>query len=261
MKAILAEKVEKPLQRVALQQFNLKLEEETKELDVKIKKLDITSGDWIRIEYNGEDNEIFTELLRRDHGFIPIELAKVEHEETYRGFIIGNEEHGRGLSIDIGIISPRRSYGLYPLHRIRAQLGEDKTESLKEITEKFSLYKGIPFNVKIEGIKNVKKINVAATDQQESSMKDWDRYPFDRVIVLGALNNQVRKAIQTNRLTRDIIRVDPLSFTSSLLTCKLGTDAPGVISKIGQELKHARLFSFIPRLKRERSNITKTGRF
>jgi hypothetical protein len=261
MKAILAEKIEKSLQREALQQFNLKLGEETKELDVKIKKIDVTSGDWILIEYNGEDNEIFTELLRRDHGFIPIELAKVKHEEIYRGFIIGNEEHDHGLYIDIGIISPRRSYGLYPLHRIRTQLGEDKTESLKEITEKFCLYKGIPLNVRIEGAKNVKKISLAATDEQESCMKDWDRYPFDRVVVLGALNNQIRKAIQISQLTRDIIRLDPLSFTSSLLTCKLGTDAPGVISKLGQELRHAKLFSFIPKLKQERSNISKTGRF
>jgi hypothetical protein len=261
MKAILAEKIENPLQREALQQFNLKLIEETKELDVKVKKLDITSGDWIRVEYNGEDNEIFTELLRRDFGFIPIELAKVKHEETYRGFIIGIEERSRGLYIDIGIISPRRSYSLYPLNRIKVQLGEDKTRSLKEITEKFSLHKGIPFNVKIEDIKNIKKISVAATDQQESQIRDWDRYPFDRVIVLGALNYQVKKAIEANRLTRDIIRVDPLSFTCSLLTCKLGTDAPGVIYKLGQDLKHVRLFSFIPRLKRESSNLIKTGRF
>jgi hypothetical protein len=260
MKAILAEKIEKPLQHLALQQLNLKLGEETKELDVKIKKLDVTSGDWILIEYNGEDNEIFTELLRRDHGFIPIEVAKIKHEETYRGFIIGNEEHDRGLYIDIGIISPRRNYGLYPLHRIRIQLGEDKTKSLKEITEKFCLYKGIPLNVRIEDVKKVRKISLAATDEQELRMKEWDRYPFDRVVVLGAMNNQIKKAIQITQLTRDIIRLDPLSFTSSLLTCKLGTDAPGVIAKLGKELRHAKLFSFIPRLKRERSNI-KTRRF
>jgi hypothetical protein len=260
MKAILAEKIEKPLQRVALQQFNLKLGEETRELDVKIKKLNVTSGEWILIEYDGEDIEIFTELLRRDYGFIPIEVAKIKHEGTYRGFVIGNEEHDRGLYIDIGIISPRRSYGLYPLYRIRTQLGEDKTDSLKEITEKFCLYKGIPLNVRIEGIKNVRRISLAATDEQESCLKDWDRYPFDRVVVLGALYNQIRKAIQINQLTGDIIRLDPLSFTSSLLTCKLGTDAPGVISKLGKELRHAKLFSFIPKLKRERTNI-KTGRF
>ncbi|WP_455368835.1 DUF2110 family protein [[Eubacterium] cellulosolvens] len=261
MKAILSEKIEKTLQREALQQFNIKLGEETKELDVKIKKIDFTSGDWLLVEYNGEDNEVFTELLRRDHGFIPIELAKLTHEETYRGFIIGNEEHGRGINIDIGIISPRYSYGLYSLHRMRAQLGEDKTESLKEITEKFCLHKGIPINVRIESVKNVKKISLAATDEQESYMKDWDRYPFDRVAVIGALNNQVRKAILVTRLAGDIIRLDSLSFTSSLLTCKLGTDAPGVISKLGRELRHAKLFSFIPRLKREKLNISKTGRF
>ncbi len=63
MKAILAEKIEKSLQRIALQQLDLKLGEETRELDVSIKKIDVTSGDWILIEYDGEDNEIFTELL------------------------------------------------------------------------------------------------------------------------------------------------------------------------------------------------------
>ena len=252
MKVILAEKIEKSLQIDALQQFKLKLGEETKELDVDIKKLDFTLGDWLLVEYNGEDNEIFTELLRRDHGFIPIELAKVKHEQTYRGFIIGNEDRDQGLYIDIGIISPRRSYGLYPLHRIRTQLAEDKAESLKEIAKKFCLYKGIPINVRIEDIKNVKRINLAITDEQESHLKDWNRYPFDRVVVIGAFTNQVRKAIKRTLLSKDIIRLDPLSFTTSLLTCKLGTDAPGVISKLGQELRHAKLYSFIPKLKREK---------
>ena len=141
---------------------------------------------------------------------------------------------------------------MYPLHRIRAQLAEDKAESLKEITEKFCLYKGIPIKVRIEDIKNVKRISLAITDEQESYLKDWNRYPFDRVVVIGAFNNQVRKAIKKSRLSRDIIRLDPLSFTTSLLTCKLGTDAPGVIFKLGQELRHAKLFSFIPRIKREK---------
>ena len=45
MKAILAEKIEKPLQREALQHFNLKLVEEIKELDVKLKKTVFTSGE------------------------------------------------------------------------------------------------------------------------------------------------------------------------------------------------------------------------
>jgi len=74
------------------------------------------------------------------------------------------------------------------------------------------------------------------------------------------LIGRLKKAIQITQLTRDIIRLDTLSFTSSFLTCKLGTDAPGVISKLGKELRHAKLFSFIPKLKRERINI-RTGRF
>ena len=252
MKSILAEKIEKPLHLETLQKFNQKLGEETKELDVEIKRIDFISGDWLFVEYNGEDNEIFTELLRRDHGFIPIELTKVKLGETYRGFIIGNEDRGRGIRIDIGIISPRLSYGLYPLHRIRDQLAEDKSESLKEITEKFCLHKGIPINVRIEEIRKVKRISLSVTNEQESYLKDWDRYPFDRVVVIGAFDDQVKKAIKITRLAKDIIRIDPLSFTSSLLTCKLGTDAPGVISKLGQELRYAKLFSFIPRLKREK---------
>ncbi len=258
MKSILAEKIEKPLHLETLQKFNQKLGEETKELDVEIKRIDFTSGDWIFVEYNGEDNEIFTELLRRDYGFIPVKFSKVKHGEIYRGFIIGDENRGRGIRIDIGIISPRLSYGLYPLHKIKDQLAEDKSESLKEITEKFCLHKGIPINVRIEEIRNVKRISLSVTNEQESYLKDWDRYPFDRVVVIGAFNDQVRKAIKITRLDRDIIKIESLSFTSNILTCKLGTDAPGVISKLGQELRDAKLYSYIPRLKR---GISKTGRF
>jgi hypothetical protein len=49
------------------------------------------------------------------------------------------------------------------------------------------------------------------------------------------------------KLNRDVISVEPLGMFEHALTCKLGTDAAGLISKIGRILKNARFAVFNPR--------------
>jgi hypothetical protein len=67
--------------------------------------------------------------------------------------------------------------------------------------------------------------------------------------VIGALAGGVWPAVRRVGLERDIVNIERLSLTSSILTCKLGTEAPGVISKLGPELSGARLYPFIPRIR------------
>ncbi len=88
---------------------------------------------------------------------------------------------------------------------------------------------------------------MALTDRQESYFKDWERYPFDRVVVLGSTINSVHRAIERTGLAKDIVRVERLSLASTILICKLGTQAPGVISEIGPHLAATKLYSYIPK--------------
>jgi hypothetical protein len=52
--------------------------------------------------------------------------------------------------------------------------------------------------------------------------------------------------MRASKVERDIIEVEELSFTANSLVCKLGTDAPGIIAKIGRYVSEFKLYAFLP---------------
>jgi hypothetical protein len=46
---------------------------------------------------------------------------------------------------------------------------------------------------------------------------------------------------------RDVIRVDRLGFFECSIICKLGTEAPGIISRLGNLLEGVPLYAFSPK--------------
>jgi hypothetical protein len=53
-----------------------------------------------------------------------------------------------------------------------------------------------------------------------------------------------------------VIDVEELAFTVNSLVCKLGTEAPGIIAKIGRHIGDTRLHAFLPdRLDQLRSGL------
>jgi hypothetical protein len=52
--------------------------------------------------------------------------------------------------------------------------------------------------------------------------------------------------MRLSKADRDIIQIEELSFTANSLVCKLGTDAPGIIARIGRFVSEFRLYAFLP---------------
>lgn len=252
MKIVLSEKLEPQLQQEGLREFEKEIRSICGDLKVQIKKLEIAGGGWISIEHDGEDSEVFTEALKRRYGTAAIQFSRLELGDTYHGFVVSSGKVGYGLYIDIGILSPSKRDGLYPLHKMRTQLVDGEVQPLKQIARRFCLYDGLPLNVRIEGLETAERISLALTERQESFFKDWEKYPFDRVVVIGEPAGRVEAALRKADLDKDIVGVERLSLSSSILTCKLGTEAPGVISKLGPNLTSARLHPFIPRIRTKR---------
>jgi hypothetical protein len=73
------------------------------------------------------------------------------------------------------------------------------------------------------------------------------RSASDKLIVLGVALRQVEDTLGYAQLNRDIISVESLGLFEHALTCKLGTDAAGLIPKIGRLLKSAKFAVFNPR--------------
>lgn len=62
--------------------------------------------------------------------------------------------------------------------------------------------------------------------------------------MVGADKTQAENAVRVSGLQSDIVEVESLSLFVQSLVCKIGTDAPGVIAKIGGSLRGMGLKSY-----------------
>ena len=84
----------------------------------------------------------------------------------------------------------------------------------------------------------------------ERQLSEFERYLdayVDRLIIFGAPRSHVENAVKESKHIRDIIGIDSLGLLEHAVVCKLGTDAVGLIPKLGKLLSTAKLASFSPR--------------
>jgi hypothetical protein len=128
-------------------------------------------------------------------------------------------------------------------------LADGKDIPLRELVELFCLYDNMPLEVKIaedveEGNNHVEAV---LSEGQLSLFSRWVRCRFDRLIIFGDLFSNVERAVKLSRHFRDIIKIESLGVLEQVVICKLGTDAVGLIPKLGRYLKSAVLVPFSPK--------------
>ena len=200
-------------------------------------------GQWLQIRAKGEDADAFLNLLRQEQGEAPVSRSNLEKWDAVRGFVAGAGRIGYGVYVDIGIQDPRPKDALYPLHRMRAQLADGEAKSAREILDVNALVDYVPLRMTVTELEG-ENISVEMNDEARDSIVSWRKYPFDRVIVVGADKAQAENAVKASGLQSDIVRVESLSLFVQSLVCKIGTDAPGVIAKIGGQLRGMGLKSY-----------------
>jgi hypothetical protein len=198
---------------------------------------------WLQIRTKGEDADAFLNLVKQEYGEAPISRSNLEKWDLVNGFVTGAGRVGYGVYIDIGILEPTPKDALYPLHRMRAQLAEGEPKSARDILDANALVDYVPLKMIVTELEN-ENISVELTDDARDILVSWRKYPFDRVIVVGADRTLLEKAVRTAGLEGDIAKVETLSIFVQSLLCKIGTDAPGVIAKIGVKLPGISLKSY-----------------
>ncbi len=144
------------------------------------------------------------------------------------------------MYVDIGVFEPVARDGLYPLHRMRAQLADGVSESCREILDRNGLVDDFPVMVRVIGLEG-ERISVELSDETRELLASWHRLPFDRVVAIGVSEAEAEIAVKSAKLWYDVIRIEPLSIFAQCLVCKIGTDAPGVIAKLGNRMHGVRL--------------------
>ena len=218
-------------------------------LNVQLSFAGTTDRGWIQLEVSGEDETAALSLLDREIGLAPVSLDKLKKFSVMQGKVVFSGKSEKELYVDLGVFSPKVLDAVVSGKRLCAQLADGKDVSLQELVELFCLYDNMPLEVKIaEGVEEANKnVEAGLSEAQFSLFSRWVGCRFDRLIILGSLFSDVERAVKFSRHSRDIIKIESLGVLEQVVLCKLGTDAVGLIPKLGRYLKSAVLVPFSPK--------------
>ena len=216
-----------------------------KGLMVKIENIEITVDGRIQVVFHGEDGKVALNYLEKEVGLSPIRLEALKKFSTVKGYItkLGVDE----ISVDIGVIFPKTLDASVPLQRLQAQLADGRKIAMQRMAELYGLTENMPLTVKITSLCE-DHVEADLAETQLATYKRWVKTLFDRLMVLGASQSETWKAIKNARCQSDIITIEPLGLFEHAIVCKLGTDAVGLIPKIGKHLPNTKLEVFKPKM-------------
>ena len=215
-------------------------------LEVQLRFAGASSRGWIQIDVSGVDETVALSLIERESGFAPASLDDYGKFSVMRGKVVFSGKGEDVLYVDLG--ASEDGDAAISEKRLRAQLADGKMLSLQTMVELFCLYENLPLEVKIdEKHEEGGVVEAGLSEAQISLFSSWVRFRFDRLIVLGAFFSDVEYAVKQSRSSRDIIKTESLGVLEQVVLCKLGTDAVGLIPKLGRYLKSAVLVPFSPK--------------
>ena len=217
-----------------------------KGLKVDVEIHGITPRRRIQIQVSNEDEKVALRYLADEIGLCPTLLKNVERFSTITGYVslVGGKE----LEVDIGVFSPSIIDVTLSIQRLQTQLADGRKVALKRLAELFSFCENFPLTIKICSVdKENNHIEATLSEKQLTLYKNWTKSLLDRLIVLGTSSNEVTLALKQAKCNRDVVDIEPLGLFEHAIVCKLGTDAKGLIPKIGKKLRSANFSIFNPR--------------
>jgi len=217
-----------------------------KGLKVETKIHGVNSRGWVQIAISGEDEAVALRYIADEIGLCPTHLERLEKFSNVKGRIIGQSKSE--LYVDIGVFSPNIVDAAISLRHLQAQLVDGRKVAPKKLVELFGFCQNLPLIVKILGIDREKsRIDGMLSERQLNQYRNWKKSLLDRLIVLGSSSYGVRLALKMAKCDRDVLGIEPLGLLEHAVLCKLGTDAAGLIPRIGKSLRDATFSIFSPR--------------
>jgi len=218
-----------------LKQIEELLKVQFEELAVEMKVL-ISKNKWVQVSVSGEDEAVASSFIRKEIGVCPVTLETVGNETVLKGYVtkIDNQQ----LMVDVGVFEPTVTQVVVPLANLQEQLVGGKEVELKKISEIYGVAEGLPISVKITSNK-AESLQAELSPEHVEKLHAWQQSLLDRLIVLRVSKELVLLTLERTRLERDVIDVEALGLFEYALTCKLGTDATGLIPRVGRYMRNA----------------------
>ena len=238
----------KAYNNLRLDNFDKNLKSTLEGLNVEAKTCGATTRGWIQISVSGEDETVALRYLEDRIGLCPATLEDINRFSTIKGRITGLGESQNELRVDVGVFSPNIYDAIIPLSSLQAQLVDGGRISLEKIVELFGFCENLPLTIKIDNIDKEKGLILAeVAAKQRRRYIEWTEALLDRLLILGASLTGIELAVERAGFKRDVVGIEPLGGFEYAVVCKLGTDAVGLIPRIGQNLRNASLAVFSPR--------------
>ncbi len=203
---------------------------------------------WVRVQLSGEDEGVATNYIRKEVGLSPESWSNVKRLATLKGYIVDVYKTPDVLRVDVGVYHPETAYATIPLSHLQAILVDGRKLALKKIADLFGFCDGLPVSVKITtSDSSEKRMEAELATLQQERFRIWRDSLLDRLIVLGASVQEIGKTLNFLKLDRDVVAVEKLGMFEHALTCKLGTDAAGLVTQVGRRLRGAKFVVFNPR--------------
>ena len=81
---------------------------------------------------------------------------------------------------------------------------------------------------------------------QVDEIKEWAKSKLERLIINGVTRHHLKKVITKSGHLRDIVAIERLGLLEEIIICKQGTNARGILTKIGPLLPNSQIQLFIP---------------
>jgi hypothetical protein len=221
-----------------LKQIDELLQEQFDDLDVKAKVTANPTVKWVHVSIEGEDEVIAAAYARKEIGTCPVSLDTVEAGALLRGYVSKIDETKGQLMVDVGVFEPKVTQAAVPLATLREQFSTGKDIGLRKITEAYGIAEGIPLSVEVTS-KDAESLKAKLSSEQVEKLKGWQQSLLDRLVILRAPKELVTVTLERTHLDRDVIDVEQLGFFEFALICKLGTEARGLIPRVGRYMRNA----------------------
>lgn len=208
-------------------------------LEVQLQLKGKTDRGWIQLEVCGNDTPVALSLLEQKVGLAPSSLDELQKFSVLKGRIVSLDKKSKELHVDLGIVFPKPYDATISEKDLQAQLADGKQVPFQEMVELFCLHNNFSVEVKLsENVnQNSSTVKAVLSEGQISLFRGWIGSRFDRLIIIGARFSKVERALKSSRHFRDVIKTETLGALEHAVLCKLGTDAIGLIPKIGRYMK------------------------
>ena len=216
-----------------------------KGLNFKIEKVQATPQNWIQITFSGEDERAALNYLEKTIGICPANINSIAKFQTVKGYLIDVGKSEDQLCLDIGLTT-QNIVAKISLRHLQAQLVDGRKMALRKIAELYGFCENMPITAKITRVDG-NCLEAMIAESQLKLYNKWIKSLLDKLIILGASQQEITKALRETKCQNDVVGIEHLGLFEYVVACKLGTDAVGLIPKIGKRLSNTVLTAFSPK--------------